>query len=122
MLGDVAGIGQLKNSIEDMKDSLAHTNELLEAVLMELRQLNGERMVAVVDQLQTVNEQLVKGSPLAAVYRPSDVRPARVSVSRVAARSNARDIASLMARPKVASTACAACGRRWWINAAISPI
>ena len=56
MLGDVAGIGQLKNSIEDMKDSLAHTNELLEAVLMELRQLNGERMVAVVDQLQTVNE------------------------------------------------------------------
>ncbi len=67
MLGDVAGIGQLKNSIEDMKDSLAHTNELLEAVLMELRQLNGERMVAVVDQLQTVNEQLVKGSPLAAV-------------------------------------------------------
>jgi len=67
MLGDVAGIGQLKNSIEDMKDSLAHTNELLEAVLMELRQLNGERMVAVVDQLQTVNEQLVKSSPLAAV-------------------------------------------------------
>ncbi len=67
MLGDVAGIGQLKNSIEDMKDSLAHTNELLEAVLMELRQLNGERMVAVVDQLQTVNEQLVKGFPLAAV-------------------------------------------------------
>jgi len=67
MLGDVKGIGQLKNSIEDMKDSLAHTNELLEAVLMELRQLNGERMVAVVDQLQTVNEQLVKGSPLAAV-------------------------------------------------------
>jgi len=67
MLGDVAGIGQLKNSIEDMKDSLAHTNELLEAVLMELRQLNGERVVAVVDQLQTVNEQLVKGSPLAAV-------------------------------------------------------
>jgi len=67
MLGDVAGIGQLKNSIEDMKDSLAHTNELLEAVLLELRQLNGERMVAVVDQLQTVNEQLVKGSPLAAV-------------------------------------------------------
>ncbi len=67
MLGDVTGIGQLKNSIEDMKDSLAHTNELLEAVLMELRQLNGERMVAVVDQLQTVNEQLVKGSPLAAV-------------------------------------------------------
>jgi len=67
MLGDVADIGQLKNSIEDMKDSLAHTNELLEAVLMELRQLNGERMVAVVDQLQTVNEQLVKGSPLAAV-------------------------------------------------------
>jgi len=67
MLGDVAGIGQLKNSIEDMKDSLAHINELLEAVLMELRQLNGERMVAVVDQLQTVNEQLVKGSPLAAV-------------------------------------------------------
>ncbi len=60
MLGDVTGIGQLKNS-------LAHTNELLEAVLMELRQLNGERMVAVVDQLQTVNEQLVKGSPLAAV-------------------------------------------------------
>jgi len=36
-------------------------------VLLELRQLNGERMVAVVDQLQTVNEQLVKGSPLAAV-------------------------------------------------------
>ena len=34
---------------------------------MELRQLNGERMVAVVDQLHTVNEQLVKGSPLAAV-------------------------------------------------------
>ncbi len=67
MLGDVTGIGQLKNSIEDMKDSLAHTNELLEAVLMELRQLNGERMVVVVDQLQTVNEQLVKGSPLAAV-------------------------------------------------------
>ncbi len=67
MLGDVTGIGQLKNSIEDMKDSLAHTNELLEAVLTELRQLNGERMVAVVDQLQTVNEQLVKGSPLAAV-------------------------------------------------------
>jgi len=67
MLGDVAGIGQLKNSIEDMKDSLAHTNELLEAVLLELRQLNGERMVAVVDQLQTVNEQLVKGSPLVAV-------------------------------------------------------
>jgi len=67
MLGDVTGIGQLKNSIEDMKDSLAHTNELLEAVLMELRQLNGERMVAVVDQLQTVNEQLVKGSPLVAV-------------------------------------------------------
>ncbi len=67
MLGDVTGIGQLKNSIEDMKDSLAQTNELLEAVLMELRQLNGERMVAVVDQLQTVNEQLVKGSPLAAV-------------------------------------------------------
>ena len=67
MLGDVTGIGQLKTSIEDMKDSLAHTNELLEAVLMELRQLNGERMVAVVDQLQTVNEQLVKGSPLAAV-------------------------------------------------------
>jgi hypothetical protein len=67
MLGDVTGIGQLKTSIEDMKDSLAHTNELLEAVLTELRQLNGERMVAVVDQLQTVNEQLVKGSPLAAV-------------------------------------------------------
>ena len=67
MLGDVTGIGQLKTSIEDMKDSLAHTNELLEAVLMELRQLNGERMVAVVDQLQTVNQQLVKGSPLAAV-------------------------------------------------------
>jgi hypothetical protein len=67
MLGDVTGIGQLKTSIEDMKDSLAHTNELLEAVLTELRQLNGERMVAVVDQLQTVNQQLVKGSPLAAV-------------------------------------------------------
>lgn len=67
MLGDVTGIGQLKNSIEDMKDSLAHTNELLEAVLTELRQLNGERMVAVVDQLQTMNQQLVKGSPLAAV-------------------------------------------------------
>ena len=67
MLGDVTGIGQLKNSIEDMKDSLAHTTELLEAVLTELRQLNGERMVAVVDQLQTVNEQLVKSSPLAAV-------------------------------------------------------
>jgi hypothetical protein len=67
MLGDVTGIGQLKTSIEDMKDSLAHTNELLEAVLTELRQLNGERMVAVVDQLQTMNQQLVKGSPLAAV-------------------------------------------------------
>jgi len=37
MLGDVTGIGQLKTSIEDMKDSLAHTNELLEAVLTELR-------------------------------------------------------------------------------------
>lgn len=58
MLGDVAGIGQLKSSIEDMKGSLAHTNELL----TELRQLNGERMAGMADQLQAMNDQLAKGA------------------------------------------------------------
>ncbi len=60
MLGDVAGIGQLKNSMEDMKKSLAHTNELLAEVLSELRQLNAERMATMVDELQAVNEKLEK--------------------------------------------------------------
>lgn len=67
MLGDVAGIGQLKSSLEDMKGSLAHTNDLLEAVLMELRQLNGERMALMVDQLQAMNEQLMKSGALTAL-------------------------------------------------------
>jgi len=60
MLGDVAGIGQLKNSLEDMKKSLAHTNELLAEVLSELRQLNAERMTTMVDELHAVNKQLEK--------------------------------------------------------------
>jgi len=34
MLGDVAGIGALKSSIEDMKGLLLHTNELLAGVLV----------------------------------------------------------------------------------------
>jgi len=60
MLGDVAGIGQLKNSMEDMKKSLGHTNELLAEVLSELRQLNAERMATMVDELHAVNKQLEK--------------------------------------------------------------
>ena len=60
MLGDVAGIGQLKNSLEDMKKSLGHTNELLAEVLSELRQLNAERMATMVDELHAVNKQLEK--------------------------------------------------------------
>ena len=40
MLGDVAGIGALKSSIEDMKGLLLHTSELLAGVLVELQQLN----------------------------------------------------------------------------------
>ncbi len=60
MLGDMAGIGQLKNSLEDMKKSLAHTNELLAEVLTELRQLNAERMTTMVDELHAVNKQLEK--------------------------------------------------------------
>lgn len=60
MLGDVAHIGQLKNSLEDMKKSLAHTNELLAEVLSELRQLNAERMTTMVDELHAVNKQLEK--------------------------------------------------------------
>lgn len=58
MLGDVAGIGALKGSMEEMKGSLAHTNELLAAVLVELQQLNQERMATMVEELHEVNEQL----------------------------------------------------------------
>ncbi|WP_127784433.1 hypothetical protein [Rhodococcus sp. X156] len=58
MLGDVGGLGHLKSGIDEMKGALNHTNELLEAVLVELRQLNGERMAGMVDQLQVMNDQL----------------------------------------------------------------
>lgn len=58
MLGDVGGLGHLKGAIDDMKGSLTHTNELLEAVLAELRQLNGDRMAGMVDHLQAMNDQL----------------------------------------------------------------
>ncbi|MDQ2722127.1 MAG: hypothetical protein M3Y19_02290 [Actinomycetota bacterium] len=58
MLGDVAGIGALKSSIEDMKGQLTHTNELLAGVLVELQHLNRERMAAVVDELHEVNVKL----------------------------------------------------------------
>ena len=58
MLGDVAGIGALKSSLEDVKNGLAQTNELLACVLAELQQLNRERMAAVVDELLEVNEKL----------------------------------------------------------------
>ncbi|MEO9220637.1 MAG: hypothetical protein ABI251_02455 [Mycobacteriaceae bacterium] len=58
MLGDVAGIGALKSSIEEMKVALGQTNDLLSDVLTELQQLNRQRMVAVVDELQEVNEKL----------------------------------------------------------------
>ena len=60
MLGDVAGIGALKSSIEDVKGLLLHTNELLAGVLVELQQLNRERMAAVVEELTEVNKQLAK--------------------------------------------------------------
>lgn len=62
MLGDVTGIGHLTGSIDDMKGSLAHTNELLRAVLAELQQLNGERMAAMAQQLQVMTEQLAKNA------------------------------------------------------------
>ncbi len=60
MLGDVAGIGALKSSLEDVKGALAQTNELLACVLAELQQLNRERMTAVVEELHEVNEKLEK--------------------------------------------------------------
>lgn len=60
MLGDVAGIGALKSSIEDMKVLLTQTNELLAGVLAELEQLNRERMASVIEELHEVNLKLEK--------------------------------------------------------------
>jgi len=60
MLGDVAGIGALKSSIEDMKGLLTQTNELLAGVLAELEQLNRERMASVIEELHEVNVKLEK--------------------------------------------------------------
>ena len=81
MLGDVAGIGALKSSIEDMKGLLLHTNELLAGVLVELQQLNRERMAAVVEELNEVNKQLAKSPRIRSASRAAD-RPTRWCGSR----------------------------------------
>lgn len=45
MLKDLSGVGALQ-------DSLARTNDLLEQVLAELRETNGVRLEAVVEELR----------------------------------------------------------------------
>ena len=51
MLGDLAGIGPVK-------DALMTTNALLEKVLAELQRTNDEKLSAVVEELRTVRETL----------------------------------------------------------------
>ena len=51
MLGDIAGIGPVK-------DALMTTNALLEQVLAELRRTNDVRLSAVVTELHAVRESL----------------------------------------------------------------
>ena len=51
MLGDLAGIGPVK-------DALTTTNALLEQVLAELRRTNDAQLSAVVEELRTVRSSL----------------------------------------------------------------
>jgi hypothetical protein len=50
-LGDLAGIGQLR-------DALTVTNRNLELVLAELKETNGQRLEAINSELQRVNASL----------------------------------------------------------------
>ena len=60
MLGDLAGIGPVR-------DALMTTNALLEKVLHELQRTNDEKLSAVVDELRTVRTSL---DDLVAVQSP----------------------------------------------------
>lgn len=51
MLGDIAGIGPVR-------DALTTTNTLLEQVLVELRRTNGEQLAVVAEELRAVRERL----------------------------------------------------------------
>ena len=63
MLGDLAGIGPVK-------DALTTTNALLEKVLAELRRTNDAQLAAVVDELGHVRASL---DALVAAQTPASV-------------------------------------------------
>lgn len=54
MLGDVAGIGQLKSALGETNTLLAETNRLLASVLSEVGQMNADHAV----ELRRLNEQM----------------------------------------------------------------
>jgi hypothetical protein len=54
MLGDVAGIGQLKSALGETNVLLAETNRLLAAVLAEVAAMNAEHA----GELRRLNEQI----------------------------------------------------------------
>lgn len=64
MLGDVAGIGQVKTALGETNTLLAETNRLLAAVLSEVGQMNADHA----SELRRLNEQVealvaTRGSP-----------------------------------------------------------
>jgi hypothetical protein len=55
MLKDLSGVGALQ-------DSLATTNELLAAVLAELKETNSQRLESIAGELRTLNESFAKSA------------------------------------------------------------
>lgn len=55
MLKDLSGVGALQ-------ESLATTNELLAAVLAELKETNSQRLEAIAGELRTLNDALQKSA------------------------------------------------------------
>jgi hypothetical protein len=55
MLKDLSGVGALQ-------DSLATTNELLAAVLAELKETNSQRLESIASELRALNESFAKSA------------------------------------------------------------